>query len=322
MLGVSSFAPAFAAPGWWLGDCEVGESLLKWLHMTTDALPPASTEALLRLLDDPTPQVREALLEELRRQGDAGLDFLRATGEGADTALAAHARRFLRELGGEDTVQMFLEFIRSFNYEMETGLIMLERTVYPALNPMDPHGFLNAAAARCRQLLLTPSSPREKCLVLNRVLFHEYGFRGEAENYHDPRNSFLHQVIHRRRGIPLTLSVVYILVALRCGIELEPIGLPGRFMAACNIGDEPFYIDAYERGAFRTEDDLRAYFRQLEIPFDPAVMMPAPAGEVIARCCRNLVNQYTAARDHAKAKLFAEFVHEFELVYRRHAEPR
>jgi len=289
--------------------------------MTASVPPPAPAEALLRLLDDPTPQVREALLDELRRQGDDGLAFLRATLDGSDAALAAHARRFLRELGGEDTVQMFLEFIRSFHYEMETGLIMLERTVFPALNPADPHGFLDAAAARCRQLLLTPSPAREKCLVLNRVLFHEYGFRGEAENYHDPRNSFLHQVIHRRRGIPLTLSVIYILVALRCGIELEPIGLPGRFLVACNLGDEPFYIDAYERGAFRTEADLRAYFRQLEIPFDPAMLMPAPAGEVVARCCRNLVNQYTAARDHVKAKLFAEFVHEFDLAYRRHAEP-
>ncbi len=289
--------------------------------MTSAAASPAPAAAMLRLLDDPTPQVREALLDELRRQGADGLDFLRATADGSDTALAAHARLFLRELGGEDTVQMFLEFIRSFQYEIETGLIMLERTVFPMLNPAEPHGFLDAVATRCRQLLLTPSTAREKCLVLNRVLFHEYGFRGEAENYHDPRNSFLHQVILRRRGIPLTLSVVYILVALRCGIELEPVGLPGRFMAACNLGDEPFYIDAYERGAFRTEDDLRAYFRQLELPFDPATLMPAPAGEVVARCCRNLVNQYTAARDHAKAKLFAEFVHEFDLAYRRHAEP-
>jgi regulator of sirC expression with transglutaminase-like and TPR domain len=198
---------------------------------------------------------------------------------------------------------------------------MLERTVFPMLNPAETHGFLDAAAARCRQLLLTPSSAREKCLVLNRVLFHEYGFRGEADNYHDPRNSFIGQVIQRRRGIPLTLSVVYILVALRCGIELEPIALPGRFMAACNQGLAPFYIDAYERGAFRDEDDLRAYFRQLEIPFDADSLMPAPAGDVVSRCCRNLVNQYTAARDHAKAKLFAEFVHEFDLAYRRHAEP-
>ena len=289
--------------------------------MTAEALPPATAGALRALLDDPTPQVREALLEELRRQGEPGLEFLRETTDGADAALAVHARRFLRELGGEDTVQMFMEFIRSFQYELETGLLLLERTVFPALSPVDTHGFLDAAAARCRQLLLTPSSARDKCLVLNRVLFHEYGFRGEAENYHDPRNSFLHQVIRRRRGIPLTLSAIYLLVAQRCGIELEPIGLPGKFMAACNLGHEPFYIDAYERGAFRTEDDLRAYFRSIEMPFDPAVLMPAPVGEVLARCCRNLVNQYTAARDHTKAKLFAEFVHEFDLAYRRHAEP-
>jgi regulator of sirC expression with transglutaminase-like and TPR domain len=289
--------------------------------VTTEALPPASAEALRLLLDDPTPQVREALLEEFGRQGPAGLEFLRATVDGPDASLAAHARRYLHELGGEDTVQMFLDMIRSYTYELETGLLLLERTVFPALNPTETYGFLDAAAARCRQLLLTPSTPREKCLVLNRVIFHEYGFRGEADNYHDPRNSFLNQVIRRRRGIPLTLSVVYILVALRCGIELDPVSLPGRFMVGCHIGREPFYIDAYEGGAFRSVADMRAYFHQIEQPFDVAALMPAPVGEVLARCCRNLVNHYTAARDHAKAKLFAEFVHEFDLAYRRHAEP-
>jgi len=289
--------------------------------MTAETLDPAAAEALRRLLDDTSPQVREALVEEFRRLGNPGITFLRETAETGGGELAPHARRFLRELGGEDTVSTFLEFIRSFQYEMETGMLLLERSVYPGVGVVDTHGFLDSVATRCRQLMLTPSSAREKCLVLSRVLFHENGFRGDAENYHNPLNSFLHYVIRRRRGIPLTLSVLYILVGMRCGIELEPVALPGRFMAGCFQDDEPFFIDAYERGVFRNEDDLRGYFRHLEMPFDPAAMMPAPVGEVLARCCRNLVNQYTASRDHTRAKLFAEFVHEFELAYKRHAEP-
>jgi regulator of sirC expression with transglutaminase-like and TPR domain len=289
--------------------------------MTSDALPPETVEALRRLLDDPTPQVREALTEEFRRLGQPALAWLRQTADTGGRELSPHARRFLRDLGGEDTVAMFRELIRSFRYELETGLLLLERTIYPATGAADTHGFLDTAAARCRQLLLIPATPRERCLVVSRVLFHEYKFRGDAENYHDPRNSFLGQVIQRRRGIPLTLSILYILVAQRCGLELEPVGLPGRFMAGCYTGDEPFFIDAYESGAFRSEHDLRTYFRQLEMPFDPGVLMPSPVGEVLARCCRNLVNQYTAARDHTKAKLFAEFVHEFDLAYSRHADP-
>jgi len=289
--------------------------------MTAEALPPATADAFRRLLDDTTPQVREALLVRFKELGEPGLLFLRETAQEKDGGLAPHARKYLRELGGEDTPAMFLNFIRSFSYELETGMLLLERTVYPFFGPVELHGFLDGAALRCRQLLLTPSTAHEKCLVLSRVLFHENGFRGDSDNYHDPRNSFLGQVIQRRRGIPLSLSVLYILVAQRCGIELEPIALPGRFLVGCFQGDEPFYIDAYERGAFRIERDLREYFHRLGTPFEPGALMPAPVGEVLARCCRNLVNQYTAARDHAKAKLFAEFVHEFELAYRRHAEP-
>jgi regulator of sirC expression with transglutaminase-like and TPR domain len=289
--------------------------------MTMDALPAAEAEALRRLLDDTAPQVRESLLDHFKELGEPGLVFLRQTVEEGGLDLAPHARRYLRELGGEDNVATFMEFIRSFNYELETGLLLLERTVFPSLGPAETHGFLDTTAARCRQLLLTPASAREKCLVMNRVLFHELSFRGDTENYHDPRNSFLNQAIMRRRGVPLTLSALYLLVGQRFGVELEPIGLPGRFMVGCFTDDEPFFIDAYERGLFRGEDDLREYYRRLEMPFDPLSLMPTPVGEVLARCCRNLVNQYTAARDHTKAKLFAEFVHEFELAYRRHAEP-
>jgi len=289
--------------------------------MTIEAQPAVNAEALRRLLDDTAPQVREALLEHFKELGEPGLVFLRQTAEDGGPTLAPHARRFLRELGGEDTVATFFNFIRSFNYELETGLLLLERTIFPALGPAETHGFLDNAATRCRQLLLSPATAREKCLVINRVLFHELGFRGDAENYHDPRNSFLNQAIQRRRGVPLTLSAIYLLVGQRCNVELEPIGLPGRFMVGCFTDDEPFFIDAYERGLFRGEDDVREYYRRLEMPFDPMALMPTPVGEVLARCCRNLVNQYTASRDHTKAKLFAEFVHEFELAYRRHAEP-
>jgi len=86
-------------------------------------------------------------------------------------------------------------------------------------------------------------------------------------------------------------------------------------------GDEPFYIDAYERGAFRIERDLREYFHRLGTPFEPGALMPGPWAKCSPAAAATSSTNYTAARDHAKAKLFAEFVHEFELAYRRHAEP-
>ena len=82
--------------------------------------------------------------------------------------------------------------------------------------------------------------PLEICSVMNRVLFHEYGFRGAGKDFENPQNSFLHRVLERRKGLPITLSVIYILIARRLGFDLEPIGLPGRFMVGCFSDERPF----------------------------------------------------------------------------------
>jgi hypothetical protein len=94
--------------------------------------------------------------------------------------------------------------------------------------------------------------------VLNRVLFHEYGFRGNVERYTDPLNSFLDEVLSRRKGLPITLSILYVLVAQRIGLILEPVGLPGHFVAGCFSEDDPFFIDAFDQGALRTPAELLA----------------------------------------------------------------
>ena len=85
---------------------------------------------------------------------------------------------------------------------------------------------MDKLARRTRELLTPPMSPRQICSILNRVLFHEYGFRGAGKDFENPENSFLHRVIERRQGLPITLSVLFILIARRIGLELEPIGLP------------------------------------------------------------------------------------------------
>ena len=110
---------------------------------------------------------------------------------------------------------------------------MLARTVNPRLDAGRCCEQLDAIAARCRELIVEPSSAREKCRVLNRVLFHDYGFRGNIEHYTDPLNSYLDVVLERKKGIPVSLSIVYLLVAQRAGLELEPVGLPGHFMVGC-----------------------------------------------------------------------------------------
>lgn len=284
---------------------------------TTSPLSPAEQTALLSLLDDPSPAVRRALLARFTALGPTVAPFLQEAARSPNRLLARHAAWFLEELKFTDPVGEFRTFIQSLHYELETGALLLARTVNPKLDVAACCMELDAIAARCTELIAEPATTREKCRIMNRVLFHEWGFRGNVEHYTDPRNSFLDEVLTRRQGIPLSLSVVYLLVAQRLGLPLEPVGLPGHFIVGCYADDAPFFVDPFDRGLFRDADEIFDFLRASQIDPQPADLMPTSVREVLTRSCRNLVNHYTLSRDPERAKLFAGFVEEFESTHAR-----
>ena len=280
-----------------------------------------SREAVLALLDDPSPAVRKALLAHFTTQGEPARVLLEGLAQSGGRLLAGHARSYLDELKFTDPVSEFRDFIRSLNYELETGALLLARTVIPDLDVGLSCQRLDELAARCRELIAEPISVREKCRVLNRVLFHENGFRGNIEHYTDPLNSFLPVVLDRHKGIPISLSIVYLLVAGRLGLDLEPVGLPGHFLVGCYRGEAPLFIDPFEQGAFRSPAEVLALLKTGPTPLNHFALAPTPVREVLCRCCRNLVNHYTLAGDSDRAQLFAGFVAEFQSAYERHTQP-
>ena len=276
--------------------------------------------ALSDLLDDPSPSVRRSLLHYFQNMGREGERLLRQIAEGSNRIKAVHARWFITELRFTDPVKEFRGFIRSLSYELETGVILLCRTVHSDLNVSRFCGQLDRMAARCRELMLDALPIREKCRIINRVLFHEYGFRGNVEDYTDPENSYLHRVLETRKGLPISLSILYLLVAERCGVRLEPVGLPGHFVVGCYRGGEVFFIDPFDRGRFLTPEDLTAYLVGRNISPEAAPLVPTTVREVLCRSCRNLANHYAELNQPPLARLFASFVDEFEAAYEQNTK--
>jgi regulator of sirC expression with transglutaminase-like and TPR domain len=285
----------------------------------TVKLSEARRDALLGLLDDSTPPVRKALLAHFVEVGAPAVQFLQEVAHGSHRVLARHAAWFLEELKFCDPVAEFRGFIRSLNYELETGALLLSRTVSPGLDVGACCATLDQIAARCRELITLPATTREQCRVINRVLFHEWGFHGNVENYTDPLNSLLDHVLARRKGIPISLSTTYLLIAERLGLELEPVGLPGHFIVGCFTEAKPFFIDPFDRGIFLDTDEVFALLRANKIVPKSTDLMPTPIREVLCRSCRNLVNHYKAAGDDDHAKLFASFVDEFDSAYEKNS---
>lgn len=130
---------------------------------------------------------------------------------------------------------------------------------------------------------------------LRRRLFEELGFRGNTGDYHDPENSFLHRVIERRTGIPITLSVLTLEVGRRAGVPLQGIGMPGHFLVRDPAGGA--YLDPFHGGALLDERGVRERFEAVAGPgaaFGPHLLPVATTRQILARMLANLKTIYRA----------------------------
>ena len=140
--------------------------------------------------------------------------------------------------------------------------------------------------------------PSDSIMALNRYLFEELGFHGAAENYYDPRNSFLNEVLDRRVGIPITLSILYIIVGRRIGLALDGVSFPGHFLVRCAVRDGTAVLDPYHNGMSLGIPDLQKRLAPLQNGKAPsrrevaAMLKPASNREILARLLRNLRGIY------------------------------
>src|SRR5262245_7585883 len=112
-------------------------------------------------------------------------------------------------------------------------------------------------AGRLKGRLRRDISTAETVIALNCYLFEELGFAGNAADYYDPRNSFLNEVLDRRLGIPITLSVLYVEIGRRVGLAVRGVSFPGHFLVKCPVRDGAVVRDPYARGSSLGLDDLR-----------------------------------------------------------------
>jgi regulator of sirC expression with transglutaminase-like and TPR domain len=154
---------------------------------------------------------------------------------------------------------------------------------------------------------LAPAWPADAALALrvaclNRFLFEEQGFRGNTADYYDPRNSYLNEVIDRKLGIPITLSIVYIAVARHLGLDARGISFPGHFLVKCLGAEGYVVVDAFAGAALsRSECQERlGAVAGREVALDPALHLRAATGsEVLVRTLSNLKQIYLARGDLA-----------------------
>jgi regulator of sirC expression with transglutaminase-like and TPR domain len=185
--------------------------------------------------------------------------------------------------------------------------LLIAQEEYPDLRVAEYLGRIDELAARVQARRIPTTRPRRLAEAINLVLFDQEGFSGNQNSYYDPRNSFLNEVLDRKLGIPITLSILYLEVGRRVGLRLAGIGLPGHFIVG--IGDEagpdaPVLIDPYYQGQFLDEAEcarrLEAVYRG-QLRFQTSMLAPFTARQILGRLLMNLKAIYAKEGDYGRA---------------------
>ncbi|MFQ5999006.1 MAG: SirB1 family protein [Candidatus Bathyarchaeia archaeon] len=181
---------------------------------------------------------------------------------------------------------------------------------YTNLNIRKYLDFLDTTADELSKRLGSKRSPRDVIKVLNAFLFDEKKFVGNVTEYNDPRNSFLNEVLERKTGIPITLSLIYMELARRVDLHLLGIGMPGHFLLKF-VGSESFFVDPFNHGEVLDEEGCRKKFIAFsrgQIEFKSQFLDPVTKRQMVFRLLSNLKAIYLGSQDFARALRIIELM--------------
>lgn len=291
---------------------------------------PKEVSALIRLLDDPDQEIASHVQEKLYSLGPEILPLLETEWEACfDALVQQRLEQIISNIQFSHTKQELYQWSRSEAQDLFDGAFLISKYKYPDLNKQHISDLIDKIRLDVWLELNQSLNSFEKVKVLNHVFYNLYQFSANVSNYHAPQNSFINNVLESRKGNPVSLSVVYQIVANRLGIPIYGVNLPQHFVLAYKddrwldkiegvhhpdgSGQKEsdgilFYINAFNRGALLSVSNLEQFLKQLNLPADDRYFVPCSNIEIIKRMLRNLVFAYKQQSDRNRMSQVAELL--------------
>lgn len=204
------------------------------------------------------------------------------------------------------TMQQLLDLLIRNNESVALDVATLQLAMIedPELSAEPFLALLDSHAAELGERVSDDTSGEEFVEIMNDYMVDELGFHGNEQDYYNPKNSCLNEVLAQRTGIPISLAVVYMEIGRRLKRPFFGIGLPGHFLALYNDGEYATYIDPYHGGRLLSEQDcfdLAKEITGLDVSDDPRVLMPVSKRHILVRMLNNLRAVYFKNQDPHKA---------------------
>jgi len=265
-------------------------------------------EHILKLLDDDSPEIQKIVRTTLL---DNSLDII----------LDSKIQKF--DLP-EESQEQILSTLEEIHFEMVTRAmtqlceaqledIDLEKAVLllaywnnPATNIPEMASQLDDMADEIRKQLPASGHPLSYIDIMNQIIFSDWGFEGNAEDYYNPENSFLDRILDTRKGIPISLSVLCMLLARRMGLPLVGIPMPAHFILKYDDGEDEIFFDPFYGGKVYSREECLRYLDQAKIENKDEILGGCTHYDIIARMMRNIQLVYSSYREEPEKSRQAE----------------
>lgn len=193
----------------------------------------------------------------------------------------------------------------------KTALMMARTLQYPSLNIDEQLRIVDLMAVELKGFIDNRERPTEIINAMNEYIFEKQAFAGNVQDYYDPRNSYLNDVLARKTGIPITLSVLYIELARRIGFKLHGVGFPGHFLIKYAEKDLEIVLDPFSKGRILAYEDYQVLLDQLyngQIKFEKSFLNTVTNEQILVRMLRNLKDAFVYSYDYDKALMATDMV--------------
>lgn len=275
--------------------------------------------ALIALLEDPDHDIYFQVRNKLVELGIEVIPDLENAWEvNFDSLMQSRAEQIIHEIQFNFTQTELKEWIASPEKDLLKAWLLLSRYQYPDLE-------LGTIALQIEQIakeiwmeLNDNLTPLEKTRLINHMLFEVHGFKGNVRNFHAPQNSFISDVLSNKKGNPLSLSLLYLIVAQKCELPIKGVNLPKHFVIAYTheelYGGDPvkFYINPFSQGTILSRQDLERFVEKEKLELKTQFFTPCGNRSIIKRLLTNLLHSYSIQGNKEKAEEIQEFLQLFK----------
>jgi len=266
-----------------------------------------SIQALITLMDDPDEEVFAHVRDRLLEYGPDAIQYLETSWEERDFGLVFQSRieTLIHEIQFEECKRQLSHWYDGSSKDLLQGALIIAKYQYPGLNDKVVTDFIERLRRDCWLELNPNMTAFESVRILNKVFFGQYGFKGNSQNYTSPLNSYINTVIETKKGNPLSLSILYSIVAQQLELPIYGVNLPNhfvlayidehgtsRFLSNANEFGVLFYINTFSRGSLFQKDDIDQFLKGLNVPQISAYYEPCSNSDIMRRMITNLITSF------------------------------